>query len=127
PPITQAIGLGVALDWMGTLDWPAITRHERAMTTRLRDGLSAMKGVRPLGPGDLPIVSFTIEGIHPHDLCQVLDGLGLALRGGHFCAQPLLAALGADSATRASLALYNEMDDIEALLDGIAEARRVLA
>lgn len=127
PPITQAIGLGVALDWMGTLDWPAITRHEAALTARLRDGLGAMKGVRLLGPSDVPIVSFTIRGIHPHDLCQVLDGLGLALRGGHFCAQPLLAALGAETATRASLALYNDQDDVEALLAGIAEARRVLA
>ena len=74
-----------------------------------------------------PIVSFDIPGLHPHDICQVLDHHGLALRGGHHCAQPLLAALGVDACTRASLALYNDEADVAALIEGVAVAARTLA
>ena len=82
------------------------------------------------GPGAVasraPIVSFDIPGLHPHDICQVLDSRNLALRGGHHCAQPLLAALGVEACTRASIALYNDEADIEALLDGLVEVQRML-
>ena len=87
-------------------------------------------GLRLLGPATmeqrLPIFSFTIEGIHPHDLCHLLDSYGVALRGGHHCAEPLLQALGAESASRASLALYNSEADVNALLAGILSAQEIL-
>jgi len=73
------------------------------------------------------IISFDIPGLHPHDICQVLDARQLALRGGHHCAQPLMAALGTEVCTRASIALYNDEADIQALLDGMAFALRELA
>lgn len=130
PPIAQAIGLAAALDWMMTLDWAAIREREDALCQRLIEGLARVPGLRLLGPQDrerAPIVSFEISGLHPHDICQVLDSQNLALRGGHHCAQPLLAALGVEVCTRASIALYNEEGDIEALLDGLDRARRELA
>lgn len=130
PPIAQAVGLAAALEWMMTLDWAAIREREDALCRQLIAGLQRIPQLRLLGPvaaaARAPIVSFDIPGLHPHDICQVLDGHGLALRGGHHCAQPLLAALGAEACTRASIALYNDEADIQALLDGLAEVRRIL-
>jgi cysteine desulfurase/selenocysteine lyase len=130
PPIAQAIGLAAALEWMMTLDWAAIREREDALCQRLIEGLLRIPGLRLLGPqgGErAPIVAFDIPGLHPHDICQVLDSRNLALRGGHHCAQPLLAALGVEVCTRASIALYNDAGDIDALLDGLDRARRELA
>ena len=134
PPIAQAIGLAAALDWMMTLDWTAIREREDALCQHLIEGLARIPGLRLLGPqhahhceARAPIVSFDIPDLHPHDICQVLDAQNLALRGGHHCAQPLLAALGAEACTRASIALYNGGADIEALLAGLDRARRELA
>ena len=130
PPIAQAIGLAAALDWMMTLDWAAIREREDALCQQLIEGLARIPGLRLLGPQNgtrAPIVSFDIPALHPHDICQVLDAQNLALRGGHHCAQPLLAALGAEACTRASIALYNGGADIEALLAGLDRARRELA
>ena len=134
PPIAQAIGLAAALDWMMTLDWTAIREREDALCQQLIEGLARIPGLRLLGPqhahhceARAPIVSFDIPDLHPHDICQVLDAQHLALRGGHHCAQPLLAALGAEACTRASIALYNGGADIEALLAGLDRARRELA
>jgi cysteine desulfurase/selenocysteine lyase len=130
PPIAQAIGLAAALDWMMTLDWSAIREREGTLCQSLIEGLARIPGLRLLGPQHgtrAPIASFDIPGLHPHDICQVLDAQNLALRGGHHCAQPLLAALGAEACTRASIALYNDEADIEALLAGLDRARRELA
>ena len=130
PPIAQAIGLAAALDWIMNLDWAAIHEREDALCRRLIEGLLRIPGLRLLGPqgGErAPIVAFDIPGLHPHDICQVLDAQHLALRGGHHCAQPLLAALGVEVCTRASIALYNDAGDIDALLDGLDRARRELA
>lgn len=130
PPIAQAIGLAAALEWMMTLDWPQIHAREQRLCELLIEGLQRIPQLRLLGPASAasraPIVSFEIDGLHPHDICQVLDGQNLALRGGHHCAQPLLAALGVEACTRASIALYNDEADIRALLDGLAEVRRIL-
>ena len=130
PPIAQAVGLAAALEWMMTLDWPQIHAREQRLSELLIAGLQRIPQLRLLGPGAAdsraPIVSFDIEGLHPHDICQVLDSRNLALRGGHHCAQPLLAALGVEACTRASIALYNDEADIEALLDGLADAMRIL-
>ncbi|MDP2824804.1 MAG: cysteine desulfurase [Sulfuritalea sp.] len=130
PPIAQAVGLAAALEWMMALDWPRIHARESRLCELLIGGLQRIPDLRLLGPAAsaarAPIVSFDIPGLHPHDICQVLDAHHLALRGGHHCAQPLLAALGVDACTRASIALYNDEADIRALLDGLADAVRIL-
>jgi cysteine desulfurase/selenocysteine lyase len=126
PPIAQAVGLAAALDWMMALDWATIHAREARLCEQMIEGLLRIPGLRLLGPVGFarraPIVSFDIAGLHPHDVCQVLDHHGLALRGGHHCAQPLLAALGVDACSRASLALYNDAADVAALLDAVAAA-----
>ncbi|MCM0019597.1 MAG: cysteine desulfurase [Tagaea sp.] len=130
PPISGAIGLGAACAWLATLDWAAIAAHELRLTQRLLDALGATAGVRILGPTGLqaraPVVSFDLEGAHPHDICQIMDRFGVALRGGHHCAQPLHAKFDLAGSTRASLALYCEDADIDLFFDGLAEAKRVL-
>ena len=131
PPIAQAVGLGAVLEWMAGLSWDAIRDVELELARRLIDGLSGLAGIRIIGPTDpidrQPIVSFDLTGLHPHDICQVLAERGLALRGGHHCAQPLLRTFGVEGATRASIALYNTADDIDALLGGLHDAQRILA
>ncbi|NJD34463.1 MAG: cysteine desulfurase [Betaproteobacteria bacterium] len=130
PPIAQAVGLAAALEWMMTLDWTVIRAREDALCKRLIEGLARIPSLHLLGPQNgerAPIVSFDIPGLHPHDICQVLDAQSLALRGGHHCAQPLLAAFGVEACTRASIALYNDEADIEALLGGLDCARRELS
>jgi cysteine desulfurase/selenocysteine lyase len=116
---------------MSRQDWPRIERRLAGLTARLIEGLLAVPRLHLAGPLDardrVPVVSFWLEGLHSHDVCQVLDGLGVALRGGHHCAQPLMQALGTDAVSRASLALYNGDDDVDALLAGVREAVRILA
>lgn len=128
PPIAAAVGLGAALDFMQALDWRAIGKHELRLTRRLLDGLAAIKAVRVLGPVDthdrIGVVSFTVEGFSAEQVCRHLDSHGLALRGGHHCAQPLLRAFGVDGAARASLAPYSLDDDIDALLKGLDDLMR---
>ncbi len=130
PPISGAIGLGAACEWLGTLDWAAITAHELRLTGRLLDGLRAADGVTVIGPqslqGRAPVVSFDLANAHPHDICQIMDLHGVALRGGHHCAQPLHAKFDLAGTTRASLALYCEDEDIDLFFAGLAEAKRVL-
>ena len=125
PPIAAAIGLGVALDWMQALDWKAARNHETRLTRRLIDGLAAMAAVRVLGPLDTRdrrgVVSFAIAGFSAEEICRSLDARGVALRGGHHCAQPLLRAFGVAGAARASLAPYNVDADVEALLEGVED------
>lgn len=131
PPVAQAVALGAALAWMGDLPWARIHAHEADLARRLVAGLASLPGLRLIGPADwrdrLPIVSFDIAGLHPHDVCQVLDESGVALRGGHHCAQPLMAAFCIEGASRASIALYNTEADIDALLAGLAEAIDILS
>jgi cysteine desulfurase/selenocysteine lyase len=131
PPVAQAVGLGEALAWMARQDWAGIERRLAGLSARLIEGLLAIPGLHVVGPHDVrarvPVVSFWLDGLHSHDVCQVLDELGVALRGGHHCAQPLMQALGIEGASRASLAPYNGQDDVQALLDGVREAVRILA
>ena len=125
PPIAAAIGLGAALDWMQTLDWAAIQLHELQLTRRLLDGLMVIPGARILGPADLKdrrgVVSFVIPRFSAEQICHHLNAHGVALRGGHHCAQPLVRAMGVDGAARASLALYSLDRDVDALLNGLSE------
>ncbi|BBK31341.1 cysteine desulfurase /L-selenocysteine selenide-lyase (L-alanine-forming) [Stella humosa] len=131
PPIAQAVGLGAALDWLSEQDWPAILANEMRLTGRILDGLATIPGCRILGPGGLQqrlgVISFALDGLHPHDVCQFVDAThGVALRGGHHCAQPLMESCGLVGTVRASLAPYNDDGDVDALLDGLAHAVRQL-
>lgn len=129
PPIAAAIGLGVALNWMQALDWRAIRNHELGLTRRLLDGLASIAGVRVLGPADTHdrrgVISFSAERFSAADVCRHLDSHGVALRGGHHCAQPLIRAFGVDGAARASLAPYSLNSDVDALLNGLDELMAV--
>ncbi|HOO37788.1 MAG TPA: SufS family cysteine desulfurase [Deltaproteobacteria bacterium] len=128
PPITQAVGLAAALKWLGAQDLEGIYRHLTYLTDQLIEGLEHMdrgrERIRILGPvrGEerLPLVSFSVDGIHPHDICQIMnDHHGVALRGGHHCAQPLHDLYGLDGTTRASLAVYTRKGDIDAFFEGM--------
>ncbi|MCC6471307.1 MAG: cysteine desulfurase [Alphaproteobacteria bacterium] len=132
PPIAQAVGLGAAARWIEALDRESVVAHELRLTGRMLNGLAGIAGTRIIGPTGLQarrgVVSFALEGVHPHDLCQwVNDRFGVALRGGHHCAEPLMRRFGLDGTSRASLAPYNTDADIDALLEGVADARRHLA
>ena len=130
PPIGPAIGLGAACRWMRALDWTAAHAHEMALTQRVMDGLQKIDGTWLLGPSSLqdryPVVSFTLEGVHTHDVAQVLDSFGVAVRAGHHCAQPLIDHFDLDGTTRVSIAPYNDNSDVDALLEGVRHAARTL-
>lgn len=131
PPITQAIGLAAVLGWMSGLDWSEIHVDQMSLLSELKRGLSAIPGLRIVGPttseGCLPLVSFVMGDHHPHDICQILDRRAVAVRGGHMCAQPMINHFGAIGVTRASLALYNDIEDVRQLLDGLTYVADVLA
>ena len=122
------IGLGIALDWMQALDWRAIQEHELRLTRYLLDGLMLIPGVRVLGPVDTHdrrgVISFSFGRFSAEEVCRHLDKHGVALRGGHHCAQPLVRAFGVDGAARASMAPYTQDVDIDALLNGLEELVR---
>lgn len=130
PPIGPALALGAAAEWLLGLDWEEVRAHEAALTRTLIAALSDVPGVRILGPTEVErrigVVAFTVEGVHPHDVCQMLDLSGVCTRGGHHCAQPLMEHFGVEASVRASLALYNTEDDVEALVRGLEEVRRKL-
>jgi cysteine desulfurase / selenocysteine lyase len=125
PDISGAIGLGIALDYLENLGRDAILEHEEALTGYGVDRLSAMPGVHLVGAGQrrLAILSVHVDGIHPHDLATVLDQHNVAIRAGHHCAQPLLEKLGLAATARASLGIYNDESDIDALADAIKAAQ----
>jgi cysteine desulfurase / selenocysteine lyase len=125
PNIEGALGLAAALDYLSALDRAAVAAHERRLLAEASARLADIPGVRLLGRAraKVPIVSFVIDGIHAHDVGTVLDQRGVAVRAGHHCAQPLLDRLGVAASVRASMALYNTVDEIEALASGVAAAR----
>jgi cysteine desulfurase/selenocysteine lyase len=128
PPIVGAIGLGAAIDFLREVGLDAIHEHEQQLTTRAHELLADLRGVRLLGPPPADkggIVSFTIEGIHAHDIAQLLDRQGIAVRAGHHCAMPLHQRLGIPASTRASFYLYNTLDEVEQLAGGLREVKRV--
>lgn len=131
PPVTQAVGLGAAADFLMGQDWPEIRAHEQALLGFLMAWFANRDRVTLVGPGDaakrLPILSFTVTGAHPHDICELMGARGVALRGGHHCAQPLMDRFGVDATTRASLALYNVQGDIDAFTDALDETLAVLS
>ena len=127
PDISGAIGLGAAIDFIEALGRGSILEHEEALTGYGVDRLSRISGLQLLGAGQrrLGILSFDLEGVHPHDLAQVLDQHHVAVRAGHHCAQPLLESLGYPATTRASLGVYNDERDIDRLAEAIETAREM--
>ncbi len=126
PNISGVIGLGAAIDWVEQTGMDAIAQHERALAVKTYDALSAISGVTLHSPrGELPIVSWTMKGVHPHDVATIMDQEGIAIRAGHLCAQPLLKLLGVSALSRASFGVYNTEADIDALTAGIARAKQV--
>lgn len=126
PNIAGVIGLGAAIRYLATLDRAAIARHEARLHRRLRDELAAQAGVRVLGDPEAAVVAFTVEGAHPHDIATIADRDGVAIRSGHHCAEPLHHRLGADASARASLALYSDDADLDALIASVSRVRQVL-
>ncbi len=124
--VSQAIALAAAVDYLTAVGMPRIAEHEAAFGRKLVEGLGAIDGVRVLGAGiDLPrvgLASFDVAGIHSHDVGQFLDDLGIAVRVGHHCAQPLHRRLGVTSSTRASTYLYTTDAEVDAVIDGVAGA-----
>jgi len=112
PPIASVIGLGATLDYLDSLDQHAVAEHEHALHRRLLEGLQQRDGIQVLGSPDVALVSFVVEGVHNADLAHLLTEQGIAVRAGHHCAMPLLKSLGLPGAIRASLALYNDSDDL---------------
>jgi cysteine desulfurase/selenocysteine lyase len=136
PPITQAVGLGVALEWLGNHDLQGIHNHLDNLTKQIMNGMEQLNSryenrIHILGPpkGEkrLPLISFAVRDAHPHDICQIMnDRHGVALRGGHHCAEPLHAIFELDGTTRASLGLYNRQQDVDALLNGLEDCINIL-
>ncbi|MBO9517845.1 MAG: cysteine desulfurase [Porphyrobacter sp.] len=126
PAIVEAIGLGVACDYVANIGLEAIHAHEARLVTQLREALRGMNDVRLFGPDDSAgIVSFALDGIHPHDLGTILDEENVAIRAGHHCAQPLMERLGVPATARASFGLYSDESDLAALLRGIERTKRI--
>jgi cysteine desulfurase/selenocysteine lyase len=131
PPIAQAVGLGAAVDYLTEVGMEAIAWHEKQLTAYALDAFATVKGLRLYGP-PVPVgrggtLSFTLEGIHPHDVGQVLDSLGVQVRVGHHCARPICDRFGVPALTRASFYLYTTTDEVDALVQGIDRVQRMFA
>jgi cysteine desulfurase/selenocysteine lyase len=126
PAIVEAIGLGAAIDYVSAIGLEAIDAHEKALVKQLRSELRKLNSVTLFGPEESAgIVSFALDGVHPHDLGTILDEEGVAIRAGHHCAQPLMDHLGVPATARASFGLYSDESDIAALLRGIERTTRI--
>ena len=128
PVISQAVALAAACDYLSAVGLDRIAAHEKALTGRLLDGLRGLDGAGVLGPDSTQMrgsaVSFVVDGVHPHDVGQSLDDLGIAVRVGHHCAAPVCARFGVAATARASTYLYNTAQEVDALLEGITRVQR---
>ena len=126
PAIAEAIGLGAAIDYVSAIGMDALHAHEAALARTLREELRRLNSITLFGPDDgVGVVSFALDGVHPHDLGTILDEENVAIRAGHHCAQPLMDHLGVPATARASFGLYNDENDIAALLRGIERTKRI--
>jgi cysteine desulfurase/selenocysteine lyase len=127
PMASQAVGLGAAVDYLDGMGMEAVFAHELALTAAALDGLAQVPGVRVVGPTDLDdrggAVAFVVDGVHAHDVGQVLDDRGVAVRVGHHCAWPLHRRFGVAATVRATFHVYNTPDEVAALVDGVRAAR----
>jgi cysteine desulfurase/selenocysteine lyase len=129
PAIVEAIGLGVAIDYLNVLGMDHVREHERFLFERAWDALSEIPGVRLLGPADPEIhagvISMLLDGVHPHDVATIFDHEGVAVRAGHHCAQPVMLRYDVPATTRASFYVYNDLDDVQALADAVRSVQQV--
>ena len=129
PNIEGAIGFAAALEWLDSLDWPAVQVHEQALLSHATGALGAIPGLRIVGQAvdKVPVVSFVIDGVHPHDLGTLLDAQGVAIRTGHHCAMPILKQFELPGTARASFSFYNTLDEVDILADAVRRAKDLLA
>jgi cysteine desulfurase/selenocysteine lyase len=131
PPIAEVVGLGAAVDYLGGVGMAAIAEHERHITAYALEALATVPDVRLIGPTDLDAragtISLTVEGVHPHDVGQILDAEGVEVRVGHHCARPVCVRYGVPATTRVSPYLYTTTGDIDALVRGLYTVRKVFA
>jgi cysteine desulfurase/selenocysteine lyase len=129
PPILEAIGLGAAIEWLAGLDRAAVAEHEHALYDHVRTRLNGANWLRVLGeaPGKGAILSFTVDGAHAHDIAQILDKYGVAVRAGTHCAEPLMKRFGVTSSARASFALYNTHEEADAFVDALTKTQAFFA
>ncbi len=129
PAISQAIGMAAAIRWLDALGMDAVTAHEHEIAAYTLDRLTEIPGLRVFGPPPSPDrlgpVSFELEGVHGHDVAEILDRHGVAVRAGHHCAQPLMDRLGVPATARASFGVYTTPEEIDRLVEGLHDARRV--
>ena len=126
PAIVEAIGLAAAIDYVERIGPDAIGAHEAELVRKTREALRSINSVTLFGPEDAAgIVSFAIQGVHPHDIGTILDEEGVAIRAGHHCAQPLMDALGVPATARASFGLYSDESDVAALVRGLERVQRI--
>jgi cysteine desulfurase/selenocysteine lyase len=129
PPIAEAVGLGAAVDYLDRLGMERVRAHERALTAYMLERLAEIPGLRVVGPPEAErrggLASFAIEGIHPHDVAELADRGGVCIRAGHHCAQPLMRCLGVGATARASVGVYNDRSDIDALVSALLAGREV--
>jgi cysteine desulfurase/selenocysteine lyase len=128
-PIAQGVGLGVAIDYLGEIGMERVRAHERDLTAYALERLPEVPGLEIFGGADPDrrggVVSFALEGVHPHDIAEVCDRHAVCIRAGHHCAQPLMARLGVTATARASFHVYNRRADVDALVDALTDAHRV--
>jgi cysteine desulfurase/selenocysteine lyase len=128
PMASQVVGLGAAVDYLSALGMDAVAAHEHELTVAALDQLSALAGVRIVGPADGTdrggAVAFVVDGVHAHDVGQVLDDEGVAVRVGHHCAWPLHKRMGVAASVRASFAVYNTLAEVDALVAAVQQAQR---
>jgi cysteine desulfurase/selenocysteine lyase len=129
PPIAEAVGLGAAVDYLQGLGMERVRAHELELTGYMLERLAEVPGLRVVGPPSAArrgaLASFTIEGIHPHDVAELCDRAGVCIRAGHHCAQPLMRCLGVGATARASVGVYNDTADVDALVDALQAGRAV--
>jgi cysteine desulfurase/selenocysteine lyase len=128
--IAEAIGLGAAVDWIGALGIEQIREHERSLADYALSALAEVRGLTIHGPSDAAdrggLVSFVLNGAHPHDVGEILGREGVCIRAGHHCTQPLMRRLGVSATTRASFSVHNSTADIDSLIEGLGSVARVL-
>lgn len=127
PAIAEIIGLGAALDYLSKFSFDVIRNHEKTLTQRAREALISIPGIRVLGSEEKcsSILSFVMDGVHPHDIGTILDQEGIAVRAGHHCAQPTMERFGVPATTRVSFALYNTLPEVEIFIEGIQKVKKV--
>jgi cysteine desulfurase/selenocysteine lyase len=130
-PVAEAIGLGAAVEWLSGIGMEAVRAHGREVVGHAVERLREVPGLTLFGPSDIDrrgaVASFALEGIHPHDVAEILGRQGICVRAGHHCAQPLMRRLGVPATTRASFAIHSTREEADLLIDGLDRVREVFA